>query len=135
MSEKNSSIIEPKGFALLLKNILSPLEKKDSFAQLFCGTDKTFLINPINLNFAGLMILRNKTLTFKAIPNENKKNLKKRKVEWDAYLEMDSQTLLALIMKRLSYFKLVFKWIFGDIKLRGLRNLFTLKKIIDLLYE
>ncbi|MGV9172599.1 MAG: hypothetical protein ACOC4M_04245 [Promethearchaeia archaeon] len=135
MSLKSSQITEPKGFALLLKNILSPLEKKNGFSETFKGKRRTFLINPTNLEYAGIVILNDGQLTFKAIRNKKKEHLKKSNVGWDAYLAMNSRVLLALIMKRLSYLKLGLKWIFGNVKLRGLLSLLTLRKMINFLYK
>lgn len=58
-----------------------------------------------------------------------------KKVSGDAYVEMDTQIFLAIVMNRLSILGIVKKWLVRQIKMKGIRKLLILLKVINLLVE
>ena len=87
-----------RGFALLINSILTPLNDNKKFQEQFEKYNIKILLNASNLNHAAIIIIDKGLLRVESIPNKPKENLKKQKVAWDAYLEMDTQTFLALAM-------------------------------------
>ena len=58
-----------------------------------------------------------------------------QRIGWDAYLEMDTQTFLALAMKRLSMTGLLKKIVKKEVRIKGMRKLLILPKILSILIE
>jgi hypothetical protein len=135
MSETKLEKEKIRGFAGLIASGLLPLNDNQKFKEQFAKTDIKILLNAINVNFAALIIIKNGILRVESIPNKPKENLKKKKVDWDALLAMDTQTYLALVMNRLPMSKLGLKILTGKVKVRGLRKLLILKKMLTLLSE
>jgi hypothetical protein len=54
-------------------------------------------------------------------------------IGWDAYLEMDTQTFLAVSMKRITMIGLGNFFLTLKVKIRGIRKLIILLKVFSLL--
>jgi len=133
MAESNEENKNIRGFALLINGILSPLNKNKNFQEKFSKIDTKVLLNATNLNYAALIIIEQGSVRVESIPNKPKENLKKKKVGWDGFLEMDTQTFLAIAMSRISIPGMAKKWLSGKIKMRGIRKLLILLKVFKFL--
>lgn len=122
-----------RGFAGLIAKVLEPLNDNPDFKKKYQNKEKMFVLNADNLNHAAVIILKDGQITVKSVPNKPKSNLKKKKLDWDGYLSMDSQIFLALAMDRLSLFGVVKKFLTGKVKMKGMTKLITLLKIFNLI--
>jgi hypothetical protein len=130
MGEENKRI---RGFAGLINSVLTPLNDNTKFKKEFSNIDVKILLNASNLKYAALVIIDHGAVRVKSIPNKPKSNLLKQKVGWNAFLEMDTQTFLAIAMNRLSLFGVAKLWLNRKIKMRGIRRLLILLKIFRFL--
>ncbi|MFX1275589.1 MAG: hypothetical protein ACFFBP_00260 [Promethearchaeota archaeon] len=135
MNETEMEVKKVRGFAGLLNNVLASLNENEKFKENFSEINVKILINAKNANFAALIIINEGKLRVESIPNKPADNLKKEKVGWDAYIEMDTQIFLAFAMKRLSLIGMLVKVITRKVKLKGLLKLLVLMKIMKLLSE
>ncbi|MFX1345661.1 MAG: hypothetical protein ACFFBC_04850 [Promethearchaeota archaeon] len=133
MIESNKKNIKIRGFAILINSILTPLNTNEKFKEKFGNTNVKILLNALNLNHAAILIIDKGLIRVESIPNKPKENLKKSKAGWDAFIEMDTETFLAIVMNRLSLFGVAKKWLTRKIRMRGIRKLFILLKIIKFL--
>jgi hypothetical protein len=133
MGEIDEKKEKVRGFAALVNSVLTPLNNNKKFKEKFSHIHAKILLNITNLKFAALIIIEYGIVRVKSIPNKPKENLKKQKVRWNSFLEMDTQTFLAIAMKRLSLLGVVKKWLAGEIKTRGIRKLIVLLKIFRFL--
>lgn len=133
MSEIDKEKKRIRGFAVLINSILIPLNENEKFQEKFKNIDARILLNATNLNFAALIIVERGFVKVESIPNKPRENLKKRKVGWDAFLEMDTQTFLAIAMNRMSLLRVAKMWLTRKIKIRGIRKLLLLLKMFNLL--
>jgi len=122
-----------RGFAGLINSVLVPLNENKKFQEKFRDKDAKILLNASNLNYAALIIIDHGSVNVKSIPNKPKANLKKKKVGWNAFLEMDTQTFLAIAMRRISMLGVAKLWLNRKVQLRGLRKLLLLLKMFKLL--
>jgi hypothetical protein len=129
-SQENKKI---RGFAVLINSILTPLNDNKKFQEKFRNLYVKLLLNASNLNHAAIIIIDRGLIRVESVPNKPKENLKKRKVRWDAFLEMDTQTFLAIVMNRLSLFGIARKWLTRKIKIRGIRKLLILLRVFKFL--
>lgn len=130
-----NELIDPKarGFAGLIKNIMEPLNENQAYQRKFKNFNKKYLINASNLNYAALITINEGRLNVESIPNKPKYNLKKKFIGWNGFISMDSQIFLALAMDRISLLNIVFKWLIGKVKMKGVLNLISLLKIFELI--
>ena len=135
MTDSEIIIKEPRGFAGLIANVMLPLNEKPSFKEAFKNTQRKYLFNATNLNYAALVIIDKGTLKVESVPNKPHSNLKKKVIGWDGFVSMDTQTFLALAMKRISMMKVGLKWIFRKVKMKGILKLLPMLKLFDLLQE
>lgn len=135
MNETGTEVKKVRGFAGLLNNVLASLNENEKFKKDFSNKNVKILINARNANFAALIIINEGKLIVESIPNKPIDNLKKKKVGWDSYVEMDTQIFLAFAMKRLSLIGMLKKVITRKVKLKGLLKLLVLMKIMKLLSE
>lgn len=135
MSESNIIIDKARGFAGLIENVMGALNDNPNFKEEYKNIQRKYLINASNLDFAALVIIDKGVLSVKSVPNKPKTNLKKKIIGWDGLVSMDSQTFLGLAMKRTSIIKIGLKWIFGDVKLKGILKLLPMLKLFKLLQE
>ncbi len=133
MVESNQQNDKIRGFAVLINSILTPLNKNKKFQEKFGKIKTKILLNTSNLKYAAIIIIENGLVRVESIPNKPKENLKKKKVGWDAFLEMDTQTFLAIAMDRLSLLGVAKMWLTGRIKMRGIRKLLILLKMFRFL--
>lgn len=133
MTESNVVLKEPRGFAGLIANIMSPLNNDPRFKRTFEKTRRKFLINATNLQYAALVTIDNGTLKIEAIRNEPKSNLKKKVTNWNGYIAMDTQIFLGLATKRISLLKLGLKILRFEVKMRGIIKLLALLKLLKIL--
>ena len=135
MSDSSVIMEKPRGFALLIANVMNPLNENPNFKKMFKNTKRKYLINASNLDYAALISIDRGELTIQGVPNKPNTNLKKKVSGWDGLVSMDSQTFLALSMKRISKIKVGLKWIFGNVKMKGLLKLLLMLKLFDLLQQ
>ncbi|MFX0040411.1 MAG: hypothetical protein ACFFCY_07975 [Promethearchaeota archaeon] len=133
MGVSNKQNEKIRGFAVLINSILTPLNENKKFQEKFGNLKVKFLLNASNLNYAAIIIVEKGFVRVESIPNKPKENLKKQKIGWNAFLEMDTQTFLAIAMNRLSLFGIAKKWLTRKIKMRGIRKLLILLKIFRFL--
>ncbi len=134
MEESNEeSNKKVRGFAILIKSILTPLNENKKFQEKFGNIKAKILLNASNLNHAAIINVENGFVRVESIPNRPEENLKKKKVGWDGFLEMDSQTFLAIAMNRLSLLGVAKMWLTRRIKMRGIKKLLILLKILRFL--
>ena len=135
MGDINEEKDKIRGFASLINSVLFPLNENKKFQENFRDTDAKILLNASNLNYAALIIIHHGSVKVKSIPNKPKTNLKKKKIDWNAFLEMDTQTFLALAMSRISMLGVAKMWLTRKVKVRGIRKLLLLLKMFKLLTE
>ncbi|MFX1388970.1 MAG: hypothetical protein ACFE9Z_02775 [Promethearchaeota archaeon] len=133
MEESNKENKKVRGFAVLIKSILTPLNETKKFQEKFGNVKTKILLNASNLNNAAIIIVENGLVKVESIPNKPEENIKKKKVGWDAFLEMDTQTFLAIAMNRLSLLGVAKMWLRRRIKMRGIRKLLILLKMFRFL--
>ncbi len=133
MTESNIIIDTPRGFAGLIANVMGPLNDNPKFKEMFKNSQRKYLINASNLDYAALINIDHGTLTIQSVPNKPKSNLKKKATGWNGFVSMDTQTFLGMAMKRTSIMKIGLKWIFGNVKMRGILKLLPMLKLFDLL--
>ncbi len=135
MSETKINIKKVRGFAGIINNALTPLKSSEKFQNKFQKKTLKFLLNARNVNYAALIVIDNGKLQIESIKNKPPENLRKKKVGWDGYLEMDTQTFLKLAMNRISILGVGKKWLVGNVKLKGIRKLIHLLKMFKMLIE
>ncbi|MFX1480430.1 MAG: hypothetical protein ACFFCI_20225, partial [Promethearchaeota archaeon] len=104
MTEITNEENKIRGFAGLINNIIQPLNHNQKFREKFRKTHAKLLLNAINAQFAALIIIDRGKIKVESIPNKPKENLSKHKVGWNGFIEMNTQTFLAIVMSRLSLF-------------------------------
>lgn len=133
MSEIDEEKKKIRGFASLINSILIPLNENEKFQEKFKKIKVKILLNATNFNYAALIFIDYGFVKVESIPNKPKLNLKKRKVGWDAFLEMDIATFLTIAMNRMSLLGVAKMWLTRKIKMRGIRKLLLLLKVFKLL--
>ena len=133
MVDSNQENKKIRGFAVLINSILAPLNENKRFQEKFRNVNTKILLNASNLNHAAIIIVNKGLVRVESIPNKPKENLKKNKVGWNAFLEMDTQTFLAIAMNRLSLFGVAKKWLIRKVKIHGIRKLLILLKMFRFL--
>lgn len=135
MSEVKTEKKRAREFAGLIANIMEPLSERPKFKEKFKKTNRKFVINATNLNFAALITIKEGTLKVESVPNKPKENLKKKKLGWDGFVSMDTTTFLRLAMRRITPITLGIKLLMGKVKIRGVRKLFGLLSLMKMLEE
>lgn len=133
MAESNQENKKLRGFAVLINSILTPLNENKKFQEKFRKINTKILLNASNLKYAALIIIDHGFVRVESILNIPKENIKKRNVGWNAFLEMDTQTFLAIAMNRLSILGVGKKWLTGKVKMRGIMKLLILLKMFKFL--
>jgi len=126
---------EQRGFAGLIANVLKPLNENPNFNKVFEEIQRKFLINATNLKYAAIITIEKGNITVESIQNKPTNNLTKKKIGWDAYIAMDAQLFLAIVMKKLSLIGIFKKWIAKKIKIKGITKLLIFLKILKFLEE
>lgn len=135
VSDINGEKEKIRGFASLINSVLVPLNENNKFQEKFRNTNAKILLNASNLKFAALIVIDHGSVKVKSIPNKPKANLKKKKIGWNAFLQMDTQTFLYLAMNRISLLGVAKLWVTRKIKVRGIRKLLLLLKMLKYLTE
>ncbi|MHA2282007.1 MAG: hypothetical protein ACXAC5_14285 [Promethearchaeota archaeon] len=135
MADKNGEKEKLRGFAVIINSVLIPLNENSKFKKDFRKKSAKILLNASNLNHAALIVIDHGSVNVESIPNKPKTNLKKRKVGWNAYLEMDTQSFLFLAMNQKPRLEAAKMWVTRKIKIRGLRRLLLLLKMFKLLSD
>jgi len=135
VSDINGEKEKIRGFASLINSVLVPLNENNKFQEKFKDTKAKILLNAPNLKFAALIVVDHGFVNVKSIPNKPKANLKKKKVGWNAFLEMDTQTFLGLAINRVSKLGVAKMWVTRKIKIRGIRTLLLLLKMFKFLTD
>jgi hypothetical protein len=133
MVESNQENKKIRGFAVLINSILTPLNDNEKFKEKFGNTSVKILLNASNLNHAAIIIINEGSLKVESVSNKPKENLKKQKIGWNAFLEMDTQTFLAIAMNRISLIGVAKLWLTRKVKMRGIRKLLILLKVFRFL--
>ena len=124
-----------RGFAGIIDKALASLNSNKKFQEKFKDAMLRIVLNAKNANFAALIIVDHGILRIESIKNKPPENLKKKEVGWDALLEMDTQTFLAIAMNRISMLGVAKKWVTGKIRMKGIRKLLNLLKMFTLLTD
>ncbi len=135
MSENETDMNKVRGFAGIIDNALTPLKTNLKFQTKFGKKSLKFLLNANNVNFAALITIDRGQIKVESIKNKPPENLQKKKVGWDGYLEMDTQTFLRMAMNRISLLGVAKKWLTGDVKMKGILKLLNLLKMFNSLAE
>ena len=135
MSDSSIILDKARGFAGLIENVMSSVNENPNFKEKFKNTQRKFLINASNLDYAALIVIDRGKLKIQSVPNKPKSNLKKKVVGWDGLVSMDTQTFITFAMKRISIIKLGLMWIFGPVKIKGILKLLPMMKLFALLQE
>jgi len=135
MSENETDMNKVRGSAGIIDNALTPLKTKLKFQTKFGKKSLKFLLNANNVNFAALITIDHGQIKVESIKNKPPENLQKKKVGWDGYLEMDTQTFLRMAMNRISILGVAKKWLSGNVKMKGILKLLNLLKMFNLLAE
>ncbi len=135
MAEMNEEKEKLRGFPVLINSVLSPLNENFKFQEKFKNIKTKILLNASNLKYAALILIDHGSLNIKSIPNKPKANLKKKKVGWNAFLEMETQTFLTLAINRTSIIRVAKMWVTRKIKIRGIRTLLLLLKMFRILTD
>lgn len=135
MSENELDMNKVRGFAGIIDNALTPLKTKCKFQTKFGKKSLKFLLNANNVNFAALITIDRGQIKVESIKNKPPENLQKKKLRWDGYLEMDTQTFLRMAMNRISILGVAKKWLSGNVKMKGILKLLNLLKMFNLLAE
>ena len=135
MADINEEKEKIRGFASLINSVLVPLNENNRFQEKFRNTNAKILLNAPNLNFAALIVIDHGSVNVKSVPNKPRTNLKKKKIGWNAFLEMDTQTFLTLAMNRRSRLGVAKLWVTRKVKIRGIRTLLLLLKMLKILTE
>ncbi|MFX1365771.1 MAG: hypothetical protein ACFFCE_03020 [Promethearchaeota archaeon] len=133
MTESNQENKKLQGFAILINSILAPLNENKQFKEKFGKIDTKILLNASNLDFAALIIINDGIIRVESIPNKPKANLKKKRIGWKGFLEMDTYTFLSIAMNNLSPLNIGKKWLTRKVKIRGIRKLLILLKVLKFL--
>jgi len=133
MADMNEEKEKIRGFASLINSVLGPLNENSKFQEKFKNTEAKILLNASNLKYAALIEIDHGSLNVKSIPNKPKANLKKKKIGWNAFLEMDTKTFLDFAVNRISKLGVAKMWVTRKIKIRGIRKLFLLLKMFKIL--
>ncbi len=133
MADMNEEKEKIRGFASLINSVLGPLNENSKFQEKFKNTEAKILLNASNLKYAALIEIYHGSLNVKSIPNKPKANLKKKKIGWNGFLEMDTQTFLNLAINRIPVLAVIKLWVTRKIKIRGIRKLFLLLKMFKIL--
>jgi hypothetical protein len=124
-----------RGFAILINSVLSPLNENPKFQEQFGNKNAKILLNASNLNYAALIVIDHGCVNVKSVLNKPRSNLMKEKIGWNAFLEMETQTFLALAMNRISMLGVAKLWVTRKIKIKGIRTLLILLKMLKFLTE
>jgi len=135
MSENETDMKKVRGFAGIIDNALTPLKTNLKFQTKFGKKSLKFLLNANNVNFAAIITIDHGLLEVESIKNKPPENLKKKKIGWDGYLEMDTQTFLRMAMNRISLLGVAKKWLTGNVKMKGILKLLNLLKMFNSLAE
>ena len=133
MADMNEEKEKIRGFASLINSVLGPLNENSKFQEKFKNTEAKILLNASNLKYAALIEIDHGSLNVKSIPNKPKANLKKKKIGWNAFLEIDTKTFLDFAVNRISKLGVAKMWVTRKIKIRGIRKLFLLLKMFKIL--
>ena len=133
MADMNEEKEKIRGFARLIHSVLGPLNENSKFQEKFKNTEAKILLNASNLKHAALIVIDHGVLNVKSIPNKPKANLKKKKIGWNGFLEMDTQTFLNLALNRVSRLGVAKLWVTHKIRIRGIRTLLLLLNIFKIL--
>jgi len=133
MADMNEEKEKIRGFASLINSVLGPLNENSKFQEKFKNTEAKILLNASNLKYAALIVIDHGSLDVKSIPNKPKANLKKKKIGWDAFLEMDTKTFLNFAVNRISKLGVAKMWVTRKIKIRGIRTLLLLLNVFKIL--
>ena len=135
MAHINGEKEKLRGFASLIYSVLVPLNENSKFQEKFSNKNAKILLNASNLNYAALIVIDHGSVNVKSIANKPITNLKKNEIGWNAFIQMDTQTFLALAMNRISMIGVAKLWVTHKIKIRGIRTLLLLLKMLKILTE
>ena len=124
---------QARGFAGILAKALEPLNSNPNFKETFGKTNRKFVLNTNNDNYAAVIIIKDGTLSVESVLNKPKENLSKKALGWDGFISMDSSIFLALALGRLSMIGVGLKFITGKVKMKGILKLLGLLKIMNFL--
>ena len=124
---------KPRGFAGTVSKLVDPLNENEKFKAKFKDTELKILLNAKDGKYAALLVIDKGTIYVEGIENKPKKNLKKKIVGWDGLFQTTTPMFLEILGgDEISMGKIARKWIFGPIKIRGIKNVLVLLQLFEL---
>jgi hypothetical protein len=115
-----------RGYAGIIRNTMTALNDNADFRRRYARVSRRFLFNSPHWQYAALVDIDKGAVRVDAVANQPVGDLSRAVLRWDGFVEMESGLFLALLTRRCSMIGVMRKWLAGEIKLRGWRNLFLL---------
>jgi hypothetical protein len=124
---------KPRGFAGTVAKLVDPLNENEKFKAKFRETELKILLNAKDGKYAALLVIDKGTIYVEGIENKPKKNLKKKILSWDGLFQATTPLFLEILGgDEISMGKIIRKWFFGPIKIRGIKNVLVLLQLFEL---
>ncbi|MEJ2252647.1 MAG: hypothetical protein P8Y70_10760 [Candidatus Lokiarchaeota archaeon] len=133
MVEKEEKKKKLRGFAGVISIQMEPLNENEEFKEKFKDEDLKILLNATDGRYAALIKVKNGALEVEGYKNKDRNQLKKEILGWDGKLETTTNLFFKLATDELSLLSIIGKMITRKIKIRGIRKIFVLIKLFDLL--
>ena len=122
-----------RGFAGIVSRLIEPLNENEKFKKQFKDTELKILLNVKDGRYACILIIDNGKIYVEGMKNNPKKNLKKKVVGWDGFLQTKTSTFLEILEgEDVLLGKVIRKILTGRIKIRGIKNVLILLKLFRL---
>lgn len=131
MSEEKKKKL--RGLAGIVSKQVEPLNENPKFKEKFKDTEVKVLINAKDGKYAALLVIDKGTIHVEGFKNNPKKNLKKKVIGWDGFLQADTNTFLSLLgSEDMSFGKIIGKILSGRLKIRGIKHVLVLLQLFSL---
>lgn len=131
MSEEKKKKL--RGLAGIVSKQVEPLNENLKFKEKFKDTEVKVLINAKDGKYAALLVIDKGTIHVEGFKNNPKKNLKKKVIGWDGFLQADTNTFLSLLgSEDISLGKVIGKILTGRLKIRGIKHVLVLLQLFSL---
>ncbi len=131
-TKQEEKVKKPKGVAGILYNLLMPLESNERFKERYSKFHLKLLINPKDTKRAVIVAVNDGKILIEAISNKDKKDLKKKALQWNGMITTSIPILLDIAMGKLNLMGMIKKIISRKMKVRGIKNLLIMKKMFAL---
>ncbi|MFX1279017.1 MAG: hypothetical protein ACFFA3_06335 [Promethearchaeota archaeon] len=122
-----------RGLAGIVSKQVEPLNENSKFKKKFKDKEVKVLINAKDGKYAALLVIDKGTIHVEGFKNNPKKNLKKKVIGWDGFLQADTNTFLSLLgSEDISLGKVIGKILTGRLKIRGIKHVLVLLQLFSL---